>query len=271
MDASRDLGGYADVDRAADPATLRDYLDEVRAHGAVAAWKERTFAALRPRPGDNLLDVGCGTGDDALALSALVAPGGRVTGIDRSATMIAEARRRAGDRPGVAFAVGDVLALDLPDGAVDGARAERVMLHLDEPGRAIAEMARVVRPGGWIVVAEPDWATFVIDAPDPDAGRLVADASARRFRSPSAGQALRRLVRAAGTDEVEVAARTLVVTEPDEAARIFRLDEAARRAAADGMLSADRAAAWLDGVARAGAAGDLLVAMTAFMAAGRRA
>ncbi len=270
MERPPDLGGFDDVDGAASPEALAGYLDAVRGMGAVAEWKRRSLDLLEPRPGAALLDLGCGTGEDALALAPRVAPGGRVLGVDRSTAMIAEARRRAGGRPGLEFAEGDALALPVADGVLDGARAERVLLHVDEPARAVGEMMRVLRSGGRIVVAEPDWATLVIDAPDPATSRLVARAAASRFRSPSVGHTLRRLLRHAGAAEVAVAARTLVIDDHATAEQVFQIADAARRAADDGLVAPGAAAAWLAGVERAGAAGDLLVAMTAFMASGCR-
>ena len=276
MSGPPELGGFSDVDGTRTPDAYADYLDAVRGVPAVAEWKERSFVALRPRPGAALLDVGCGTGDDVLALAPRVAPGGRVTGVDASAAMIAEARRRAAGRidVDVEFALGDASRLGLPDGSVDGARAERVLLHTGRPADVVVEMARVVRAGGRVVAAEPDWGTLVIDAAgsdyDTDAGRAVAAVAAGRFRSPFVGRTLRRLLIEAGLEAVEVAARTLVVTDRARAEGLFGLTAAARSAVDEGHLSQDRARGWLDGLARAGATGRLLVAMTAFMAAGRR-
>lgn len=270
VDRAPDLGGFADVDGADAPGALTDYLDAVRGVGAVAEWKRLSFDTLQPRPGAALLDLGCGTGEDVLALADLVAPGGRVLGVDRSATMIAEARLRAGGRAGVEFAEADALRLPIPDATLDGARAERVLLHVGEPAGVIDEMLRVLRPGGRIVLAEPDWATLVIDAPDAGAGRAVAAAAAMRFRSPFVGHALRGLLRRAGATDVTVVARTLLIDEPAAAEHLFQIEDAARRAVDEGLLAASAAAAWLAGAERAGAAGDLLVAMTAFMAGGRR-
>jgi SAM-dependent methyltransferase len=243
----------------------------VRGVEAVGEWKERSFAALEPRPGTVLLDVGCGTGEDAQALAAMVAPGGHVIGVDASEAMVVEARRRAAaaGESGVEFMRADAQRLDLRDDAVDGARAERVLQHVEEPGAVVAEMARAVRPGGPVVVAEPDWGTLVVDAEDAEAGREVADAAARRLRSALVGRSLRRLFLDAGLAGASVVARTLVVTDRERAERLVDLTGASRRAVADGRLELRRAGAWLDGVSRADAEGRLLVAMTAFMAVGR--
>lgn len=270
MEGPPDLGAFADVDATGAAGELARYLDEVRDVPAVAEWKARSLALLDPRPGAELLDVGCGTGEDVLTLAAMVAPGGRVRGVDASASMVAEARRRAGDRDDVTFDLGDARALDLPDASVDGARAERVLLHADRPEGVVAEMARVIRPGGRIVLAEPDWDTLAVDAPGADAGRAVAAAAAARFRSPFVGRTLRRLLLAAGLADVEVAARALVIDDPGRAEAVFQLSAAARLAVGRGLLTDAGAAAWRAGVERAGSEGRLLVAMTAFMASGRR-
>ena len=87
-----DFGGFSEVDGTGAAESYAGYLDGVRGIDAVAEWKERSFALLAPRPGAHLLDVGCGTGDDVLALADRVRPGGRATGIDASAAMIDEAR-----------------------------------------------------------------------------------------------------------------------------------------------------------------------------------
>ncbi|HSJ73520.1 MAG TPA: methyltransferase domain-containing protein, partial [Miltoncostaeaceae bacterium] len=243
--------GFSDVDRTGRAGVYADYLDRVRGLEAVAEWKERSFVALAPRPGAVLLDVGCGTGEDARALAQRVAPGGRAIGVDASEAMVAEARRRAaeaGER-GVEFLRSDVRSLALPDGAVDGCRAERVLQHVEDPAGAIAEMARVVRPGGSVVAAEPDWGTLVIASRDPEAAAEVAAAACRRLRSGLVGRALRRLFAEAGLAEVAVAGRTLVVTDRARADMLIDLEGAVRRAVDDGRLSARRAASWLEALA----------------------
>jgi hypothetical protein len=130
-------------------------------------------------------------------------------------------------------------------------------------------MARIVRPGGAVVAAEPDWGTLAVDAGDPADAAAVASAAAARFRSGLVGRTLRRLFLDAGLNEVSVAARTLVVTDPGRARMLFDLPDAARAAVAEGLLPDARAGRWLADLDAAGREGRLLVAMTAFMAVGR--
>ena len=263
-----EFGGFSDVDRTAAPTEYAAYLESLRDVDAVRAWKERSFELLEPRPGMVLLDAGCGTGEDVRALAELVAPGGRAIGVDASEALIAEARRRAHGPP-TELHLGDVRRLPLPDSSVDGCRSERLLMHLDVPAAAIREMARVVRPGGRVVVSEPDWGTLVIDPGDPETGREVAGAAAAGVRSGTAGRTLRRLLLEAGLTEVGVAARTLVITDAPLAERVFALEAASARAVEGGRLTAERAERWRAELARAAEEGRYMVAMTAFMAWGR--
>jgi SAM-dependent methyltransferase len=146
--------GWADLDAAPDPLRLLGFLDEVTALPAVAAGKRRSFALLAPAPGDRLLDAGCGTGDDAVALAAGVLPGGEVIGVDSSEIAIAAARTRAGDRAGVSFARAELTALPFADAHFAGARADRVLLHVERAVYAVHELLRVTRPGGRVVITE---------------------------------------------------------------------------------------------------------------------
>jgi ubiquinone/menaquinone biosynthesis C-methylase UbiE len=82
--------------------------------------------ALRPAPGQRLLDAGSGGGDVARSLAALVGPAGEVVAVDYSAVTIAAARARH-DGSAVRYLTGDVSALDLPDDSFDGVWCERVL------------------------------------------------------------------------------------------------------------------------------------------------
>jgi SAM-dependent methyltransferase len=139
---------FRNLDRSSDPAAAGAYLDRASAQTSMHTYKAESFALLAPRPGDTLLEVGCGTGTDVRALAAMVAPGGRVVGVDLSETLLTEARRR-GDVAGatIEFRRGDVNQLEFPDGVFDGCRADRIFQHLTDPPKALGELVRVVRQG----------------------------------------------------------------------------------------------------------------------------
>lgn len=103
-----------------------------------------TIAALAVRPGDSVLDLGCGTGDAVPALLAAAA-GGPVYGLDHAPAMIATATRRY---PRVRFQRGSFTAIPLPDACVDRVLATNVAYFWQDDRAVLAEIARVMRPGG---------------------------------------------------------------------------------------------------------------------------
>jgi SAM-dependent methyltransferase len=104
-------------------------------------------------PDQRWLDVACGPGLVARAMAPKVAS---VVGVDVTPAMVelARAEAAAAGLANVEFRLGDVGRLDLPDDAFDGAICRFAFHHIPVPGRVLAEMARVVRPGGWVVVSD---------------------------------------------------------------------------------------------------------------------
>jgi ubiquinone/menaquinone biosynthesis C-methylase UbiE len=239
----RDDRRFDEVDRTADPGAFVRFLDRASGSAAVQAYKRRTFELLRVAAGARVLDVGCGTGEDAQALAALVGPAGRVVGVDNSATMITEARARAGNTsPGVAFQIGDAYALAFPDGAFDGCRADRVLHHLDEPLRALREMVRVTRAGGRIVVHLTDLDALSLAATDRSVTRRVVHFACDQRRNGWIARETVGMFRAAGLSEPEAYPAPLVALDLSSAMISFQ--GWAEQAAGAGVVSADEATAW---------------------------
>ena len=151
---------FADVDASGDPGGAVACQERLAAWPAIAAYKEHSRALLGPeRP---VLDVGCGPGVDLVALG----PG--AVGLDRSAAMCRSAAGR-----GARACLGDAHAVPFADACFAGARADRVLQHLADPVRALGELVRVTRPGGRVVVADPDQESLVIEVPGVRAGLLA--------------------------------------------------------------------------------------------------
>jgi SAM-dependent methyltransferase len=155
----QDVTLFSAVDRTGDPGFFARFLDEGNRLPAIVAGKAVILDGLRLKPGQAVLDAGCGTGEDVVDLAAHVGPDGRVTGVDLSEAMIAEARQRtAGSGLPVSFEVADVAALPFPDGVFDLVVAVEVLEHVAVPGPALAEIARVARgPVVLTVPHEPWW------------------------------------------------------------------------------------------------------------------
>ncbi len=256
---------------AGDPGYYVRHLSAINGLEQTRGYKRRTLELLGVAPGQRVLDVGCGAGDEVRALARLVGLSGQATGIDAGEAMVAEARRRAVAEGSTArFATADTARLPFPDARFDGCRADRVLQHLADPASAVAEMARLVRPGGRVVLAEPDWETYVVDAPDRGLTRRILNARCDRFPSGWVGRGLPRLLRAAGLEVLAVQPMTAVHTRLGEADAVGILRASAARATADDAISAVEADAWIASLERADRDGHFLAAGTLFIAAACR-
>jgi len=132
-----------------------DAANEVLSLGVHRGWRRAAVRLSGALPGDRVLDCATGTGDLALAFKRTVGPSGEVVGTDFCAEMLAPApakARRAG--LDVRFEVADALALPFADASFDVASIGFGIRNVDDPVRCLREMARVVRPGGRVVVLE---------------------------------------------------------------------------------------------------------------------
>ncbi len=132
------------------------------------ASEEAAFLLTHLRAGMHVLDVGCGPGSITLGLAAAVAPG-EVVGIDIQPSQLEQARALAAQRgvTNVRFEASDVYELPFPDGSFDAAFASSVLQHLREPVRALAELRRVLRPGGIAGVRDRDLGGLLIAPETP--------------------------------------------------------------------------------------------------------
>jgi demethylmenaquinone methyltransferase / 2-methoxy-6-polyprenyl-1,4-benzoquinol methylase len=136
-------------------ASVYDVMNSVMTAGLHHRWRSRAADLARVGPGSRVLDVATGTGDLALELARRVRPGGEVVGSDFAEEMLARARRK--DRVaglGVTFEWGNALELPYEDDRFDAATVGFGARNFADLSRGLAEMVRVVRPGGRVVVLE---------------------------------------------------------------------------------------------------------------------
>ncbi|MEA2349102.1 MAG: demethylmenaquinone methyltransferase / 2-methoxy-6-polyprenyl,4-benzoquinol methylase [Thermoleophilaceae bacterium] len=132
-------------------ARVYDLMNSVMTVGLHHRWRERAADLAALRPGDRALDVATGTGDLAIALKRRVGTGGEVIGSDFAENMLELAREKAGD---VQFEQANALDLPYADGEFDAATVGFGARNFSDLPRGLAEMTRVVRPGGRVVVLE---------------------------------------------------------------------------------------------------------------------
>jgi SAM-dependent methyltransferase len=261
------LHGFEDLNAIADVA---GYVAALEAFDALAELQAlKRLARRQVKPGSSVLDVGCGFGLESLRLAGIAGAGGRVTGIDRSEAFIEEARRRAKARGlAVDFRTGDAAALPFADASFDVVRAERLLVYLDDPRRALAEMRRVAKPGGRIALIEPDLGTNAVNSSDRALARRVLD------RECDAGVAhgwlardLGGMLADLGLRQVRIATRIVLFT-PDLAAGYFgKLGGQALQAGIISQAECDR---WTDEIASLHAAGKLFASIGYYLFTARK-
>ena len=154
--------------------------------------------ALAARPGEAILEVGCGGGALLPSLAASVAPGGRVVGIDRSADQIAAARKLCGGTGIVETAVHDLRRLPYGDAAFDAVVAVQVIEYLDRPAEALSELKRVTSAHGRLVLLATNWDTAFWNCGAPELTRRVQEAWCGHAPHPNLPAELRPLLERAG-------------------------------------------------------------------------
>ena len=132
-------------------AGVYDLMNSVMTAGLHHRWRERAADLAALAPGNRALDVAAGTGDLAIELARRVGPGGSVIGTDFSEQMLERARTKA---PELTWEWGNALELPYPDDSFDAATVGFGARNFSDLERGLAEMARVVRPGGRVVVLE---------------------------------------------------------------------------------------------------------------------
>jgi demethylmenaquinone methyltransferase/2-methoxy-6-polyprenyl-1,4-benzoquinol methylase len=132
-------------------ARVYDLMNSVMTAGLHQRWRERAAGMAGLGPGDRALDVATGTGDLAVALAERVGPDGEVIGSDFSEAMLELARRKA---PWIGFETANALDLPYDDDSFDAATVGFGARNFSDLARGLREMARVVRPGGRVVVLE---------------------------------------------------------------------------------------------------------------------
>lgn len=181
-------------------------FNEAAARGLEAAYlttdvvEQRAVVAraLALEPGQAVLDIGCGPALLLRALALTVGAEGRACGLDQSEPMLEAARRRCDDLSQVAFERGDAAKLPFPDDGFDAVVTTQVYEYVPDIPGALAEVRRVLRPGGRLVVLDTDYESLVVHTEDPARLARIVDAWDEHFVHRGLPRTLGAHMRAAG-------------------------------------------------------------------------
>ncbi|MDF2994930.1 MAG: Methyltransferase type 11 [Xanthobacteraceae bacterium] len=249
---------------------MPDIADYIRALEIFDAQKEmqelKSIAIERTgvSSGTSILDVGCGFGLETLRLAQLLGPGERMAGIDKSASFIAEAQRRAAEAGrAIDFRQGDAMALPYTKASFDIGRAERLLIYLDDPERAISELRRVVRAGGRIALIEPDVETNTINVDDRTLVRRILRHECD-VGVPNAWlvRRLGAMLEDLGFTGIEIATRVVIFDQALAAGYFAKLGVSARQA---GVIGDEDLAHWTGAIAELRGRGRLFCTIGYFL------
>jgi len=265
--------GFSRVDSSQNPGVFFSCLNTLSSLPYFQDYKEKSFKLLNPKNGSKILEIGCGLGQDASAVSQMVGEQGFVVAADASLKMVQAACKCHVETEYVRFCLADACRLPFRDEVFDGARADRVLQHLFDPGKAIAETVRTIKDKGRLVAYEPDWGTFIINSFSPgqeEICRIMTRLFGDTFPCGLIGRRLPGLFREEGLEEIRIEGRTFFTEDLNIAIQVFDLVNNAHRADRMGFVSGSQADGWLEGLMKADKQGRFFCSYTGFLVSGQK-
>jgi arsenite methyltransferase len=248
--------------------TIVEQLEVLYRSRDILRRRKLVYDALSARPGDRILDAGCGPGFYTRELLDQVGPGGSLVSVDQSAQMLAVARRRCEGHDNVEFEEGDVTALPVQSEDFDRALSVQVLEYVQDVPGALAEMHRALRPGGSVVIWDVDWATVSWHSEDPDRMARVLAVWDEHLAHPSLPRGLSAALRAAGFEDVRMEGHAFATADLTlESYGGATLPVIERYVAGQG---AEEVEAWADEQRALGERGEFFFACIQFCFSGRR-
>ena len=248
-------------------ASMGARLEVLYASPQIVAQRRRFRELVAPRRGEAGIDVGCGVGHLTCELARDVGVDGRMTGVDASADMLAGASERVraqglGER--IVLHEADATALGLPSESADFVVTAQTYSYVADVAGAIAEAARVLRPGGRLAVLETDWDLCAYGSSDSDLMRRIFDGR-WRFAHAHLPRGLNRLFGDVGLTPTHAEAFPLFETSYDPDSFGVGMLAIGRNAAVRHGVDRAAADAWVADVIERGRRGDYYFCLNRFM------
>ncbi|MCX7099097.1 MAG: methyltransferase domain-containing protein [Methylococcales bacterium] len=210
--------------------------------------KERSYTLMHILPGHQVLDLGCGPGTDTIRLASIVGGEGMVIGADHDASMVAAAEQRA-EQAGVKAIVShlcvEATALPFETDYFDSCRSERLFQHLEDPGQVLAEMVRVTKPNGWVVVVDTDWGSLSTDSDETDIERRLTRFLTEGFLNNGySGRKLNRLFKQQNLLDVAYEVFPVAISHYAFSREVTQADRVEQLALEAGVISHEELQRW---------------------------
>ena len=204
-------------------------------------------------------------------IAALVGDNGMAVGVDKSESMIAEARGRAQNCSlPVQFQVSDAGQLPWDSNSFDACRADRLLQHVLDPDRVLQELYRALKPSGRLVIADRDWGMVALDSSDEATTGVVLGRAAAAIRNGRIGRRLYGLFRMTGLKESQVQTHCINVHSLETADALLDLRVVAEHAIGAGEVPRQVLDAWWNDLSARERLGSFLATVTVFVVSGIR-
>ena len=233
--------------------------------------RQASFDALKPSPGDTILDIGCGNGLLTAELARAVGPSGRIVGIGPSQDMLTAAKERCREYDRVEFVEGFANNLPLGDGRADKAVSVQVFEYIEDVQNALDDALRCLKPGGRLVISDLHFGSLIWFSDDPDRMDRMISSWDQHFVSGILPARLPVFLKAKGHQVESVVPVTLTDHElkPDGIA-IMMMHLMKQYAIANTHVEKEVAQAWFDEQEKLAREGRFFFSITQFIVVGRK-
>ena len=252
-----------------DDETSRVVEEFNRSQGAMER-RRRIVAALALQPGEAILDVGSGPGNQVFEMSSIVGPGGRVQGIDPAESAIAIASRRCSGLSNVHFELGDVAQLPFDDGTFDSVMSSQVFEYLQNVSRGLEEIHRVLRPGGRVLIHDTNWGALLWRSSDAQRMNRIMEVWDKHLTDPRLPETLGPKLRDAGFIDIKVEPIIQLEIEYDPASVSGVLMKFIVGYVESQGISALEISAWLEDLQDLAAKGEYFFSLNEYMFTGSK-
>jgi len=247
---------------------LSRLVEKFNASPGARARRARILESLALRLGDCVLDVGSGPGHQVFEMASVVGSAGRVEGIDPADSAVEIARRRCSEMGNVNFQMGEVSKIPFADSTFDAAMSSQVFEYLDDVPRGLAEISRILKSGGRVLIHDTDWGSALWRSSDRNRMDRIMKAWDSHLEDPHLPQTLGQRLAEAGFGSVRAEAVVQLETDYDpNSASAILMGFIVEYVASQG-IPLDEASAWADDLRELGSRGEYFFSSTEYIFTG---